>query len=85
MKFLQMSGGALLKIVMHDNEVRKLMLRNGLNVSALAEKVEVGISYMSQVINGKRNPSPKLAKRIADTLGVEITDIFTIEANKEAN
>ncbi|ATD31644.1 hypothetical protein BHM04_10795 [Macrococcus sp. IME1552] len=74
-----------MKIIMHDNEVKKLMLRNGLNVSALAEKVEVGISYMSQILNSKRNPSPKLAKRIAATLGVEITDIFTIEANKEAN
>lgn len=74
-----------MKIFMESKEVKKLMLQNGLNVSALAEQVEVGISYMSQVINGKRNPSPKLAKRIAETLGVEITDIFTIEANKEAN
>lgn len=76
-------GGILLRIIIQDKKVRKLMLHDGLNISALAELVGVGVSYMSQVLNGKRNPSPKLAKRIADALDVEITDIFTIEAKEE--
>lgn len=71
-----------MKVIMQSNEVRQAMLREGYNISALAEQVKVGVSYMSQILNGKRNPSPKLAKRIADTLGVEIEEIFTIEAKK---
>ncbi|BFT97315.1 MAG: helix-turn-helix transcriptional regulator [Staphylococcus epidermidis] len=61
------------------------LLKNGLSIVDLSKKVSIDPSYSNQIVNGKRNPSPKLAKRIAETLGVEITDIFTIEINKEAN
>lgn len=69
----------------NKNEVKATMFKKGLDLNSLSRKLEVGSSYLSLIINGKRNPSPKLAKRIAETLGVEITDIFTIETNKEAN
>lgn len=69
----------------NKNEVKATMFKKGLDLNSLSRKLEVGASYLSLILNGKRNPSPKLAKRIADTLGVEIEDIFTIEAKKEAN
>lgn len=74
-----------MRILVKSDLIKQSMLVNGFNISVLANQVNVGVSYMSQILNGKRNPSPKLAKRIADALGVEITDIFTIEINKEAN
>lgn len=69
----------------NKSEVKVTMFKKGLDLNSLSRKLEVDVSYLSLIINGKRNPSPKLAKRIAETLGVEITDIFTIETNKEAN
>lgn len=69
----------------NKNEVKVTMFKKGLDLNSLSRKLEIGASYLSLIINGKRKPSPKLAKRIAEVLEVEITDIFTIEANKEAN
>ncbi|ERS92968.1 helix-turn-helix domain-containing protein [Staphylococcus simulans] len=63
--------------------VRKAMFIKGLNLSDLSRETEVGISYLSQIVNGKKVPSPKLANKIADALDVEIEDIFEFEL-KEA-
>ncbi|PKE16728.1 helix-turn-helix transcriptional regulator [Macrococcoides caseolyticum] len=72
-------------VVANKSEIKILLIRKGLTVTDLSKKIHSDLPYLSQVLNGKRNPSPKLAKRIADALDVEITDIFTIEINKEAN
>lgn len=61
------------------------LVKNGFSIVELAKRLEIDQSYTNLIVNGKRNPSPKLAKRIADTLGVEIEEIFTIESKKEAN
>lgn len=63
--------------------VKKAMFIKGLNLSDLSRETEVGISYLSQIVNGKKVPSPKLAKKIADALEVEVEDIFEFEL-KEA-
>lgn len=63
--------------------VGKAMFIKGLNLSDLSRETEVGISYLSQIVNGKKVPSPKLANKIADALDVEIEDIFEFEL-KEA-
>ncbi|PTJ28479.1 helix-turn-helix domain-containing protein [Staphylococcus simulans] len=59
--------------------VKKAMFIKGLNLSDLSRETEVGISYLSQIVNGKKVPSPKLAKKIAEALDVEIEDIFEFE------
>ncbi len=59
------------------------MIKNGLNVTQLAQGVGNDIAYISQVINGKRSPSPALAKRISETLNVEIDQIFKIVTKEE--
>ncbi len=66
----------------NKNEIKFKLIKLGMNLTHLSKEVNVGSSYLSLIVNGKRNPSPKLAKRIADTLGVEIEEIFTIEAKK---
>lgn len=63
--------------------VKKAMFIKGINLSELSRETEVGISYLSQIVNGKKVPSPKLAKKIANALDVEIEDIFEFEL-KEA-
>lgn len=67
----------------NESLVKKAMFIKGLNLSDLSRETEVGISYLSQIVNGKKVPSPKLAKKIADALEVEIEDIFEFEL-KEA-
>ena len=59
------------------------MFLKGYNLSDLSKELGIGISYLSQIINGKKIPSPKLAKIIANTLDVEIKDLFYFE-EKEA-
>lgn len=73
------------KMTVNINEilVKKAMFIKGLNLSDLSRETEVGISYLSQIVNGKKVPSPKLAKKIADALEVEVEDIFEFEL-KEA-
>ncbi|UXR47201.1 helix-turn-helix transcriptional regulator [Staphylococcus simulans] len=70
-------------VLINSNNFKKAMFLKGLNLSDLAIKTEVSSTYLSQIINGKKVPSPKLAKKIADALDVEIEDIFEFDV-KEA-
>lgn len=63
----------------NERLIKKAMFIKGLNLSDLSRETEVGISYLSQIVNGKKVPSPKLAKKIADALEVEIEDLFYFE------
>lgn len=65
-----------------NGQIKIRMLRMGINQILLAKKIGIGNSYLSQIINSKRNPSPVLAKKIADELNCEIDDIFTIEGGE---
>lgn len=70
-------------VLINSNYLKKAMFLKGYNLSDLSNKTGVGISYLSQIINHKKTPSPKLAKKIADVLDVDIEDIFEFEM-KEA-
>ena len=56
-----------------------LLAKYGYTIVSLARILKMNDSYINQVVNGKRSPSPVLAKNIAEILNVEITDIFTID------
>ncbi|UXS59870.1 helix-turn-helix transcriptional regulator [Staphylococcus ureilyticus] len=68
-----------MSVYLDNKKAKKLMFIKGFNVSSFAEKIGVGVSYLSQILNGKKSPSPKLAKKIAETLEVEIEDLFSFE------
>ncbi|HDP5855094.1 helix-turn-helix transcriptional regulator [Staphylococcus aureus] len=70
-------------ILANKNEFKKAMFVRGFNLSDLSRETGVGISYLSQIVNGKKIPSPKLAMNIAEILGVEIEVLFDLEV-KEA-
>ncbi|MCO4327580.1 helix-turn-helix domain-containing protein [Staphylococcus agnetis] len=61
----------------------KAMFLNGYNVSDLSKEAEVGVSYLSQIINGKKTPSPNLAKKLASILNVEVEDLFVFNGGDE--
>ncbi|WP_261721740.1 helix-turn-helix domain-containing protein [Staphylococcus equorum] len=63
--------------------LKKVMFLKGYNLSQLAIETDVSLSYMSLIMNGKRNPSAKLAKKISNVLDVETKELFEFE-QKEA-
>lgn len=66
-------------------ELDRHMVLKGYTNNSLADHLGITYQHLSGVRHKKTNTSPKLAKRIADALDVEITDIFTIEAKEEVN
>lgn len=44
--------------------------------SKLADDLDISRGYVSELMSGKKMPSPNMAKRIADYLGVTIGEIF---------
>lgn len=70
-------------VTINETLIKKAMFIKGFNLSDLAHETGVGISYLSQIINGKKIPSPKLAKKMAEVLEIDIQEIFNFE-QKEA-
>ena len=66
-------------VLINSNALKKAMFLKGLNLSDLAIKTKVSTTYLSQIINGKKIPSPKLAKKIANVLDLNIEDLFEFE------
>ncbi|ATQ50754.1 helix-turn-helix domain-containing protein [Staphylococcus epidermidis] len=66
-------------IYINTVNLKKVMFLKGYNISELANELGIGVSYLSQILNNRKTPSPKLAKKIANTLSVEIQDIFDFE------
>ncbi len=64
-------------------ELRGLIAKNGHTLRSFSKSSGISLSYLSLIINNKATPSPKMAKRIADNLNVDIEDIFEFEI-KEA-
>ncbi|HHU6769534.1 TPA: helix-turn-helix domain-containing protein [Staphylococcus aureus] len=70
-------------ILANTRKLKEAMFLKGFNLSDLSRETGVGISYLSQIINGKKIPSPKLAKKMAEVLQVEVNELFEFEV-KEA-
>lgn len=68
-----------MNLLSKNRAIRILLVTRGLSITSLAEKTKHNSSYINQIVNGKRSPSPTLAKKIADALDVEITDIFEVK------
>lgn len=74
-----------MSVYLDNQKAKKLMFVKGFNVSSFASEVGIGVSYLSQILNSKKSPSPKLAKKIAETLEVEIEDLFFFKERGELN
>lgn len=66
-------------IICKNSEIKKAVFLNGYNLTTLAKEINIGVSYLSVILNNKKKPSSILAKKIATTLNVEVEDIFQIE------
>ena len=69
-----------MKIVIKDTYATKLdIIKLGVNIRQFANRLDIGQSYLSNILQGKKNPSPALAKRIADEIGKPIQEVFNFE------
>lgn len=57
-------------------EVRQLRLARGWNQTELAFHAGLAPSVISQIENGKRDPSAGTLRKLASALGVEVADLF---------
>ena len=70
-------------VVIKSRYLKELMFIKGYNLSTLADEVGISISYMSQIINGKRTPSAMLATKISKEFGVSVEELFTFRVKEE--
>lgn len=69
-----------MKIVIKDTDTTKQdVIKLGMNMRQFAERLGIGQYYWSVILNGKRSPSPALAKRIADEIGKPLQEVFDFE------
>lgn len=52
--------------------ILRLMEEQGLNKGELAERADISMSFMSDLTNGKANPSLRIMAAISDALGVPL-------------
>lgn len=74
-----------MKITCKSDKLSELLMRNGDNLRSFSRDAGISSPYMSQLIKGSRNPSPKMAKRICECLKVKFDDIFFIDNGYKSN
>ncbi|HEX6685737.1 MAG TPA: helix-turn-helix transcriptional regulator [Candidatus Limnocylindrales bacterium] len=59
---------------------RALRIERGLTQTGLGRLADVDASHISRIESGVRtHPSPKITKRVADALGVEVRDLLAAD------
>ena len=70
--------------------LREMLRSKSLRHKDVAQKAMISRAYFTQIVIGKRRPSPQIAKRIADVLGFgsewyRLLEIETPENKKPAS
>lgn len=72
-------------ILKNAETVTILIARTGMSLRSFSNKVGISQSYLSQILKGNYNPSSVVAYKIANGLGKEIEDIFTISVTDKVS
>ena len=68
-----------MKVRIKTENIRKILARKNLSQNWLAFRTRTTSGYMSQMITGKRNPSPQMRNRILQVLkDCEFEELFKI-------
>ena len=69
-----------MKVVVKDPiQLRMILIQKGFSQRNFSKSVGMSENYFNQIINNKKNPSPIVAKRIADQLELTFEDLFIIQ------
>jgi transcriptional regulator with XRE-family HTH domain len=52
--------------------------RRGLSQADLSEKADISIPFLSNIERGIKYPQPDMLAKIANSLGVEVNELFTV-------
>lgn len=62
----------------NTHDLRLLIAQEGKSIRNFAENIGISHSYLSQILNMQQDPSPVVAKKIADGLNLNLSEIFLI-------
>ncbi|WP_336824563.1 helix-turn-helix transcriptional regulator [Sporosarcina sp. USHLN248] len=69
-----------MKIIVKDSDkLRAMLIEKGFSQRGFSRHTGLSENYFNQIVNHKKNPSPAVAKKISQQLGLEFQDIFQIE------
>lgn len=69
-----------MKIIIKDSEeLRAILIEEGYSQREFSRLTGLSENYFNQIINHKKNPSPAVAKKISQQLGLEFHDVFQIK------
>ena len=61
---------------MIQHRLNQLLKAQNMNGCCLAQKTELSEATISRYRSGKRNPRPNELRKIAEVLGVRVSDLF---------
>ena len=71
-----------MKVRLKSNQIRRILAKKNLSQNWLAYRLETSSGYMSQLMGGSRNPSPKMRAKIQSVLkDFDFKDLFKIISN----
>ncbi|UXR51000.1 helix-turn-helix domain-containing protein [Staphylococcus simulans] len=56
--------------------IKQIRKQRNLTQKQLANQIEISRSYLSDIENRNKNPNIKTVKKLADSLGLSVTDLF---------
>lgn len=62
--------------------IKEILKQRGVTQKGLAEKIGVSVISISRIAKGEQNPSLDTLQKIADALGVPLTELFAGEREK---
>jgi len=67
------------KVKLRTSNIRKILAQRNISQNWLAFRAGTTSGYMSQMVTGKRNPSPQMRKKILKVLkDCEFEDLFKL-------
>jgi transcriptional regulator with XRE-family HTH domain len=70
-----------MKVKLRSKKVRELLARKNLSQNWLAGRIGASSSYISQVMNGVRNPSPRMREAIMQVFkDSKFDELFSIKS-----
>ncbi len=68
-----------MKVFLRSKEIKKILIRKNKSQNWFAHKLEISSGYMSQLMDGSRNPSPHIREKIMKNLPEHgFDDLFLI-------
>ena len=69
-----------MKVQLKAKAIRQILARKNMSQNWLAQRIGTSSGYMSQLMAGRRHPSPQMRQKILGILqGYEFDDLFTLQ------